>query len=674
MIETGIKTLKINAIKINKTLAEGNKSMKKLRAEEQRLFRVQQNKMKLKQREDLIEGNKKQSFGSGIAKKVIQPVKSFIDKLKDFFILLGAGILVNSLPAIIATIDKFIKDNKGLIDNIKFIIGETGKLSMMFIELIQKLTPGKEEQIKKDLDKLNKFLDKTDGSEVDKSLKELKDIEKGLGTPTEAPGSLPINPNPIPLDQRLDAPINSESNKPVQVAEFNNAAKQVNEIVNNNNSPTNTKVFLPGVGYAHRSPTAFGSSSLKFEGPAGTPITKDEFFIQSRNVEKNIKGYSKGGTVKGSPYDSSKLTLDSKPLRTGSGIESFSVFKKTTIAQANNLGEKTKSNNFLEDLVDNVKKLFEFETKDDKDDKEDKEGNGGGNGGGGGDLTSVGGSGTGEQNLAAFLSTMEASGNQNQADAFQVMLNRTADAKAGGSMKAYGTTLGDQIMGREQFSPLSAAIYGASADSAAAAKYGPITKALGSNPAERKKKLLEVASQPDGLNALQKLFGGGSASDALKVLQDFKSGGSLSQTSASDIGSMVSFRGYRSGSGDFNRGKGGNFFFGSGSKGKVGSLTDVSPELSGNLDDIPYTQEETNALLAAGTPEKYAEVMSKIKKRQAAALKAKPDVTAPLPGLSGLKVNNPNIDRSSILSNDVSASTKTLIVFAKQDTIFMEEG
>ena len=288
------------------------------------------------------------------------------------------------------------------------------------------------------------------------------------------------------------------------------------------------------------------------------------------------------------------------------------------------------------------------------------------------DSTSVGGSGTGEQNLAAFLSTMEASGNQNQADAFQVMLNRTADAKAGGSMKAYGTTLGDQIMGREQFSPLSAAIYGASADSAAAAKYGPITKALGSNPAERKKKLLEVASQPDGLNALQKLFGGGSASDALKVLQDFKSGGSLSQTSASDIGSMVSFRGYRSGSGDFNRGKGGNFFFGSGSKGKVGSLTDVSPELSGNLDDIPYQQEETHALLAAGTPEKYAEVMSKINNRQAAALKAKPDVTAPLPGLSGLKVNNPNIDRSSILSNDVSASTKTLVVVANQHTFITE--
>ena len=209
-------------------------------------------------------------------------------------------------------------------------------------------------------------------------------------------------------------------------------------------------------------------------------------------------------------------------------------------------------------------------------------GGGYGGGGGGGDRrgsgtpSTVEGS-TGEQNLAAFLSTMEASGNQNQADAFQVMLNRAANAQAGGSFKAYGTTLGDQITGREQFSPLSSAIYGVSADSAAAAKYGPISQSLGATPEERKKRLLEIASEKDGLNQLQKLFGGGSASDAATVLEDFKSGGDLSKQAASDIGSMVSFRGYRSGAGDFHRGQGGNYFFGSGSH--TGSLTDVSPDL-----------------------------------------------------------------------------------------------
>ena len=206
------------------------------------------------------------------------------------------------------------------------------------------------------------------------------------------------------------------------------------------------------------------------------------------------------------------------------------------------------------------------------------------NDGGGRDIptsaASVKGS-TGEQNLAAFLSTMEATGNQNQADAFQVMLNRTADAKAGGSMRAYGTTLGDQVTGREQFSPLSSAIYGVSADSAAAAKYGPISRELGSNPAERRQRLLEIASQEDGLKALQKLFKGGSATDAATVLKDFKTGGELSQSAAEKIKSMISFRGYNPDGGyDFYRGAGGNYFFGQGSKGKIGSLSEVSPDLT----------------------------------------------------------------------------------------------
>ena len=323
MIETGIKTLKINAIKINKTLAEGNKSMKKLRAEEKRLFQVQQNKIKLKQREDLIEGNN----------KLTAPARSFIDKLKDFFVLIGAGILVNSLPAIIARIEKFLEDNKGIIDNIKFIVGEIGKLSMMFIELTQKLTPGKEEQIKRDLDELNKFLDGTDVNEIDESFKDLRDIEQGLKVPAPgAPGTLPVNPNSSRATTRSFTPINSVSGKPVQVAGFDRAAKEVNKVISNSNYPKNKKVFLPGVGYISRIAGAFGSSTIKYESPDAVSLTKEEFFAQSRLVEETIKGYSIGGTIKGSSYNTKDLTLDTKPIRTGSSIDSFSTSDQALIA------------------------------------------------------------------------------------------------------------------------------------------------------------------------------------------------------------------------------------------------------------------------------------------------------------------------------------------------------
>jgi len=617
MIETGIKTLKINAIKINKTLAEGNKSMKKLRAEEQTLFRVQQNKIKLKQREDLIEGKKKQKFGSGIAKKVIQPARSFIDKLKDFFILLGAGILVNSLPAIIASIEKFTEDNKGLIDNIKFIVGEIGKLSIMFIELTQKLTPGKEEQIKKDLDELSKFLGKTDGSEVDESLKELKDIEKELGTPTETPGSLPINPNPIPPDQRLEAPINSESNKPVQVAEFNSAAKKVIEIVNNNNSPTNTKVFLPGVGYAYRSPTALGSSSPKFEGPVGTPMTKDEFFTESRKVEENIKGYSKGGTVKGTSYDIGKLTLDSKPVRTGSGVESFSVFKKTTIAQANNLGEKTKSNNLLEDLVDNVKKLFGFEDKDDKDDKEGDGGNGDGarrprsNMAGGG--------------AATFETISGGEGGVNS-------VNRgTAGDTPGGAKSIFGKNLTEMTVGEIMDAQ-------ARGEVSAVGKYQIIPGTMRGfvQNSDVTRDMLFTEQTQDMfkdyvINVKRPSVGKylrGETNDPTEA------GQALAREFAS-VGLQYAENGNVRGSSRY--------------AGTADNAASISPE-----EIIESLKRDRDA----GSVPKLIEKKSNV---------------APLPGL---KVNNPNIDRSSILSmqspNDVSSSTNTLVVFAKQNTFITE--
>ena len=104
MIDSGIKTLKINAVKINKTLAEGNKSMKKLRAEEQRLFRVQQTKIKIRKREDIVEGRRENKIKSAIKNRLIAPGLSFIDKLKDFFLTIGAGILINNLPQIIESV------------------------------------------------------------------------------------------------------------------------------------------------------------------------------------------------------------------------------------------------------------------------------------------------------------------------------------------------------------------------------------------------------------------------------------------------------------------------------------------------------------------------------------------------------------------------------------------
>jgi hypothetical protein len=165
---------------------------------------------------------------------------------------------------------------------------------------------------------------------------------------------------------------------------------------------------------------------------------------------------------------------------------------------------------------------------------------------------------TAERNLAAFLSTLEATGDQNSMDALQVMLNRTALSKSGKAYTWAGNSLFEQITAREQFSPYSAAIFGTSADPAAAAKYGNI---LSGSPEERRSKLLEIASGPDALNNLQTLFKGGNAASASRILADLQSDGALAKESRRYIQGRTSFRGYRSGSGDLNRGRGGNFFF-----------------------------------------------------------------------------------------------------------------
>ena len=190
---------------------------------------------------------------------------------------------------------------------------------------------------------------------------------------------------------------------------------------------------------------------------------------------------------------------------------------------------------------------------------------------------------TAERNLAAFLSTLEATGDQNSMDALQVMLNRTALSKSGKGYTWAGNSLFEQITAKEQFSPYSAAIFGTSADPNAAAKYGNI---LSGSPEERRRKLLEIASGPNALNNLQALFKGGDAASASRVLADLESDGALAKESRRYIQGRTSFRGYRSGSGDLNRGRGGNFFFNN--QGTTGMIDRISP--------LPFTSLGTSEL------------------------------------------------------------------------------
>ena len=145
---------------------------------------------------------------------------------------------------------------------------------------------------------------------------------------------------------------------------------------------------------------------------------------------------------------------------------------------------------------------------------------------------------------AAHLATLEASGAQNAADVFQVILNRSKNRKK---------SVAEVITAREQFSPYSAAIYGTSADTNAANVYG--------NLGVTKKEIFELAAKPDGLKLLVDRFNNGNAAIAQTVLDDFKTSGPLSEASKTFVGGAEYFRATPTADPtERKRGEGGNYF------------------------------------------------------------------------------------------------------------------
>jgi hypothetical protein len=97
------------------------------------------------------------------------------------------------------------------------------------------------------------------------------------------------------------------------------------------------------------------------------------------------------------------------------------------------------------------------------------------------------------------------------------MLNRAASGK-------YGKGFQGVLSAYDQFSPISAAIFGKSEDKKAERIYG--TYLLQNYQEILLKKNLnmydKMTAEPDGLNKLQQILGGGSASVAATVLNDPK--------------------------------------------------------------------------------------------------------------------------------------------------------
>ena len=111
MESTQVKKLKLNATNIKTVLISGNRSLKKLRSEENNLVAKQKQKLQIKRKEAVVEG--KPLPGSGLAKnigsKITAPARGLFDRVKDFIGIVLLGVLVNNIPKIIKKIKKLTK-------------------------------------------------------------------------------------------------------------------------------------------------------------------------------------------------------------------------------------------------------------------------------------------------------------------------------------------------------------------------------------------------------------------------------------------------------------------------------------------------------------------------------------------------------------------------------------
>ena len=368
-MEQQVVRLKLNAENIKSTLIRGNKDMKKLRLEQSNLLKRQKQKQKARMREDYVEGKKKEGVGSKMKKGLMAGPVAFMDRIKDFLLLVGGGILLNNLGNIIAAVEKFIKDNEGIIKIIQTIVTEVGNLAMVFIDIVNYITPGKQKELEENLEEFENLLD-TLGLEVNGAENDLNDLnnkfnnQKGQQTP-------PPTPSP--------SPGNTPSSG--QRSSTNPAAQRIltaYELVVKTppNSGTGKTIRVPNVGSFVSGRNFFGFPEDKYFDPAGNRLTKDEFIDTVESQVRRLTRLSIGGTVKGSP-SGSKIVKTS--VRPGSGIDSFGTYNKNSFLQSDILIAQGKENSIFSGLLESFEQLkkpfldlFGVEDEDNKYDEQNR--------------------------------------------------------------------------------------------------------------------------------------------------------------------------------------------------------------------------------------------------------------------------------------------------------------
>ena len=170
LINSQVKSLKLNVTNIQSYLVSSNEKMRKLRSDKNNLIKTEQDKTKKAQKEKKIESSSSglSSFGARVAKGLAKPFIGLFDRIKEFLGLIIAGIIVNNLPKLIEGITKTVSDiskiisqigsfigkNKWMLEGIKFMMTTFGVAVGPIIDLVKAITPSEQNRITKDSERI----------------------------------------------------------------------------------------------------------------------------------------------------------------------------------------------------------------------------------------------------------------------------------------------------------------------------------------------------------------------------------------------------------------------------------------------------------------------------------------------------------------------------------------
>lgn len=354
-----IKTLKLNANNIKSTLIRGNKDLKKIRAQEKSLLASKKRDEQKVSKEKFVESKGKSSMIGGVAKKMMAPAMSFIDKIKEFLGLLLLGFAVNNLPNIIKGVQKFLDENQWIFKALGAIFSSLGFVVPVFIEIVEFFNPGKRAEMERERKELKAKIDSLVGITGDLDTDSLELFDE-----VDADDDEPLNRDDDQVVKDIREAIKDQAITKKQFETSINAYRKAMT----NNKPTTEPINIAGVGSFERTNTNLGfGKKVVTKDLLGREITPEMF--QERvdtaifqNSQKSFKDdflkLAEGGLVRQGSTGQEKVAMRE--------AESLLELRESTLLTSKILETQGNVNDEFQKLTDNFKTYLDLTKPEEK--------------------------------------------------------------------------------------------------------------------------------------------------------------------------------------------------------------------------------------------------------------------------------------------------------------------